>query len=195
MFVYWSDVRAESYKLPSHRQCVDVSHTMRHLNKIVILIATFSLFSCGGATYKLISNGTGYTNDTRFNIKHVLDGCCGCSGVLVNTFHGAQLQSQLFVESNEGCPFNWTKYNFHYSQNGSLTQVDTLIAVADSSFKYPITEIDRIALTKVDSFIATQNSSLYRLRKIDIRGYRDKTQTDKDKLMLLPPRLDKHALY
>ena len=24
MFVYWADVRAESYKLPSHRQCVDV---------------------------------------------------------------------------------------------------------------------------------------------------------------------------
>jgi hypothetical protein len=162
---------------------------------IIISITTLFLISCGGTTYKLISNGTGHTKDTRFNIKHVLDGCCGCSGVLVNTFQGDKLQSQLFVESNEACPYNWTKYNFHYSQSGSLIQVDTLIAVADSSFKYPISDIDRIALTKVDSFIATQNSSLYRVRKIDIKGYRDKTHADKDKLMLLPPRLDKHALY
>lgn len=162
---------------------------------IILSIAILILASCGGPTYKLISSGTGYENDTRFNVKHILDGCCGCSGVLVNTFHDDKLQSQLFIESNEGCPFNWTKYNFNYSHDGSLIKVDTLIAVVDSSFKYPITQTDKIALSKVDSFIATQNSSLYRIRKIDIKGYRDKEESDKDKLMLLPARLDKHALY
>jgi len=125
----------------------------------------------------------------------VLDGCCGCSGVLVNTFQADKLQSQLFIESNEGCPFYKTKYNFYYSSTGSLIRVDTLIAVTDSSFTYPLTNIDNITLAKVDSFIARQNPSLYRIRKIDIKGYRDKTPADKDKLMLIPPRLDKHALY
>ena len=35
MFVYWADVRAESYKLPSHRQCVDVvRHAIEHSNNL-----------------------------------------------------------------------------------------------------------------------------------------------------------------
>lgn len=159
-----------------------------------LLIVTVFLTSCGTATYSFITDGIGQTQDTRFNIKHVKDGCCGCSGVLVNSFLLDKLQSQLFIESNDACPFAWTKFNFHYSESGRLTKVDTLIAVADSTYQYPVTDIDKLALAKVDSFIATQNSRLYRLRNIDIKGYRNKTQLDSDKLMLLPPRLSKSAI-
>lgn len=158
------------------------------------LVAT-CLISCGAITYTFIAGGTDYQTDTRFNIKHIKDGCCGCSGILVNSFRNDKIESQLFVESNDGCPFNSTKFNFHYSRNGNLIKVDTLIAVIDDSFQYPITDIDKIALIKIDSFIAVQNSTTYPIRKIDIKGYRDKTESDKDKLMLLPPRLDKQALY
>ena len=40
MSVYWADVRAESYKLPSHRQCVDVSSNT-DMTSIIILIISF----------------------------------------------------------------------------------------------------------------------------------------------------------
>lgn len=167
---------------------------MKQFKALKSILAVLLLISCGTTTYTLISNGRGQMTDTRFNVKHVKTGCCGCSGVLVNTFFLDKLQSQLFIESNEGCPFNQTKFNFHYSSNGKIAKVDTLIAVADNSFKYPITEFDKLALAKIDSFIAIQNSSLYKIRKIDIKGYRDKTSSD-DKLMLLSPRLNKQALY
>src|SRR5690606_10600099 len=157
-----------------------------------ILIGTVFLTSCGTMTYSFIAEGVGQTQGTRYNVKHVKDGCCGCSGILVNSFLLGKLQSQLFIESN-GCPFAWTKFNFHYSENGNLTKVDTLIAVADSNYQYPITDIDKLALVKVDSFIATRNPQLYHLRKIDIKGYRNKTQRDSDELMVLPPRLSKTA--
>lgn len=166
---------------------------MKQFKILKSILATLFLVSCGTTTYTLISNGRGQMNETRFNLKHVKTGCCGCSGVLVNTFLLDKLQSRLFIESNEGCPFNQTKFNFHYSSNGEIAKIDTLIAVVDSSFKYPITDIDKMALTIVDSFIATQNSSLYKVRKIDITGYRDKTPADK--LMLLSPRLNKQALF
>jgi hypothetical protein len=50
LFVYWADVRAESYKLPSHRQCVDVvrhfKQTLRLSNYILTITITLTLFSC-----------------------------------------------------------------------------------------------------------------------------------------------------
>ena len=162
---------------------------------LTLLIVTLTLTSCIKTTYKLISKGSGTTQDVKYTIKNVLPPCCGCSGVLVNTFKSNKLQSQLFIESNEGCPYNWTKYYFYYSTEGTLFQIDTLIAVTDSSFKYPITDIDKIALIKVDSFMSIQNSSLYRLAKINITGYRDKKPSDSRSLRLLPPRLDRRALF
>jgi hypothetical protein len=166
---------------------------MTHSKNIVLVLVILLLISCGGTTYKLIGTGVGQSSNTKFNIKHVLD-CCGCSGVLVNTFQDEKLQAQLFVESNEACPYLWTKFNFHYAPNGTTLKVDTLVAVADGTWTYPVTEIDKLALAKIDSFIAAQNSTMYHVRKIDITGYRDKNNTDNKRLMSFP-RLDKHALY
>jgi hypothetical protein len=165
---------------------------MKSCSCFIISFIAILLASCGMTTYSFISSGIDQANNTRFNIKHVRDGCCGCSGILVNTFENNKLQSQLFIESNEACPFNRTKYYFNYSPNGNMSSVDTLIAVSDNSFRYPVTNTDKIALTKVDSFIAVQNSS-YRLRKIEITGYREKSEADKGKVYA--PRLNKEAVY
>ena len=183
------------HQISQQRKCgFVVSHTMTITTKIVFFILLLVIFSCGQTTYKLIGSGIDQSSNTSFNIKHVLDGCCGCSGILVNTFQHDKLQSQLFIESNESCPYHWTKFNFYYSQGGEIAKIDTLIAVADTSFSYPITRVDSIALIKVDNFISAQTSSTYKVRKIDIKGYRDKTLADSNNLMLLPPRLDKHAI-
>ena len=158
---------------------------MTHLKQIVRLFFVLVLSSCGSTSYKLIASGIGQPSEIKFNIKHILDRCCGCTGILVNTFQADKLQSQLFIESKEGCPFYWTKFNFHYASNGTTYKVDTLIAVSDSTYQYAITEIDKMALVKIDSFILTQtdSSQYYRVKKIEIKGYRDKNILDNDKMI------------
>ena len=168
---------------------------MYKLKLFTFFLITLFFLSCAGTNYITIGNGTGSSNDLRFNVKHVI-GCCGCSGVLVNTFKANKLESQLFVESNGGCPFNKTKFKFSYDGKGAISKVDTLIAVSDSSFQYVITETDKLALLKVDSFVDAQSPTdrMYRLTKIAITGYRDKTNLDTEKLMLLAPVLTKKAV-
>ena len=96
------------------------------------------LISCGGITYTLFANGTGEKDDIRFNVKHIKDGCCVCSGVLVNSFKNDEIQSQLFVESKNRFLFNSTKFYFPYSINDSLIKVDVMIAVVNTPFQYPV---------------------------------------------------------
>ncbi|MDB5203794.1 MAG: hypothetical protein JWQ27_3203 [Ferruginibacter sp.] len=166
---------------------------MKLLKILTILFLAF-LMSCGTTNFSLITSGTEPSDNTRFNVKLVKDGCCGCAGILVNTFRLDELQSQLYVESNESCPYNWTKLNFYYSSNGTLTRTDTLIAVSDNTFTYPITRTDKIALEKAYSFIFKQTVNYYRIRKIDITGYRDATAADNMKIYFTSAFMDKKAV-
>ena len=54
MFVYCADVPAESYKLPSHRQCVDVgrnrSGQLFNLRNVLSILFSFSVLSCSNNT-------------------------------------------------------------------------------------------------------------------------------------------------
>jgi hypothetical protein len=159
--------------------------------KITIILFLGLFASCATTNLSVIATGNEQFDNTRFIVKHLRDGCCGCAGVLVDTYKLDKLQSQLFIESNSACPYNWTKFNFTYLSNGSLSKIDTLIAVDDSSFTYPITNTDKIALSKVDSFILTQNSTYYRIRKIDIKGYRNLIEADKGKIYFIKPLINK----
>ena len=156
------------------------------LCNILSLLYLIFVSSCGTTKYPIIATGIDQTDNTKYEIKHVKDGCCGCSGILINTIQNIDIKSQLFIESNEGCPYNHVKYYFHYIPSRLIAGIDTLIGVTDSSYIYPITNTDKIALSKVDSFISTQNSSAYRIRKINITGYRKVTKLDREKIILRP---------
>ena len=72
MFVYWADVPAESYKLPSHRQCVDVTsnpkmttqspeNISRQLRTWTLIISVLSVLSLFSVTMTTLAWGTGDT--------------------------------------------------------------------------------------------------------------------------------------
>ena len=169
---------------------------MRHMMpffKIIVILFLMFFVSCGTTKLSVIAAGIEQSDNTRFFVKLIKDGCCGCAGVLVDTYKLNRLQSQLFIESNSACPYNWTKFNYYYLPNGGFSKIDTLIAVDDNSFTYPITNTDKIALARVDSFISTQNSTYYRIKKVDIKGYRDLVQADKEKIYFIPPSIEKRT--
>lgn len=165
---------------------------MRYFLKLLFI--TFVLGSCGVTSYLPIGNGSDVKTGLTFNVKKIREGCCGCSGVLVNTFNKGLLESQLHYEAGQGCPFSSAKFYYRYLPGGQRSGIDTLIAVSDSTFQFPITTVDQLALNKVDSFIQTQTLNSYRLHKVPITGYRNFTSIDRAELKIFPGRLSEEAL-
>jgi hypothetical protein len=166
----------------------------------MVVRATILLLStgCFRDTYTTLYRGLHTPDsDTWFTVKKAVSGCCGCRGIIINVLknvpeaHRSLLQSQFLIESFCGMPP--TKHIFKYDANLELVETEQLIGVTDSSFTIPVTEIDRLALQKADSFMAVDKNEGFKLRSIKITGYRK--PTDKEYPGLMFPVYKKKSIW
>jgi hypothetical protein len=104
-------------------------------------------------------------------------GCCGCKAILYNVTRDKKLAEQFVMETNCGL-YEPSKHLFTFNTKGKLTDIKSLIAVTDNSFTYPLTDIDRKALIKLDSIYADWHSVNKRqIVFANIKGFKEGANT------------------
>ena len=107
-----------------------------------------------------------------FVIKTVIAGCCGCESVYSSIVNRRKIQEQLVYEyaCRNGLP---TKFVFHYDSNDNLFSFDTLVAVTDDTYSFPLTPLERQIVAKMDSIgMLRQEYAKNVLQLKNIRGFR-----------------------
>lgn len=100
-------------------------------------------------------------------------GCCGCKAILYNVIRDGKIAEQFVMETNCGL-YEPTKHLFTADTKGRIISVKSFVAVTDSSFTLPATEVDKAAFLKLDSIYKDWKSvSKRRVVFADITGFRE----------------------
>ena len=147
---------------------------MRKVFLVIIFIAT-TFTSCFRDAYKTLHT-VDFTGADSYEIKSMA-GCCGCKAILYNVLRSNKILEQFVVETNCGL-YEPTKHFFTLDTKGRVTKIKSLLAVTDSSFTFPLTEIDKDALIKLDSIYANwQSVNKRQIVFSDITGFREGEKT------------------
>jgi hypothetical protein len=144
-------------------------------NFIVIVFIVTTLTSCFRETYNTLQR-VNLTGADRYEIKSMA-GCCGCKAILYNIIRSNKISEQ-FVTETHCVLYEPTKHLFTLDTKGRVTNIKSLVAVTDSSFTYPLTEIDREALIKLDSiYLNWQSVNKGQMVFADVTGFREGEKT------------------
>lgn len=104
-------------------------------------------------------------------------GCCGCKAILYNVMKDNKILEQFVVETNCGL-YEPTKHLFTLDTKGRITSRKSFVAVTDSSFTVPATDIDKKAFLKLDSIYQDWTSVNKRhIVFANITGFKEGRQT------------------
>jgi hypothetical protein len=142
---------------------------------IFLVFIAIAFTSCFRESYNTLQR-VDLTSADRYEVKSMA-GCCGCKAIFYNVTRNNKIAEQFVVETNCGL-YEPTKHLFTTDIKGEVTNIKSLIAVTDSSFTFPLTEIDKNALFKLDS-IYTDWRSVNKRQIVfaDITGYKQGEKT------------------
>jgi hypothetical protein len=138
-----------------------------------IIIAIFSTVfcSCFRGTYNTLQR-VSLSASEAYEIKSMA-GCCGCRAILYNVMRNGKIAEQFVVETNCSL-YEPTKHLFTVDTKGRITSVRSLVAVTDSSFTLPATEIDKAAFLRLDSiYKGPESVNKRRIVFADITGFKE----------------------
>ncbi|GAB2677716.1 hypothetical protein GCM10027036_34250 [Flavihumibacter cheonanensis] len=116
------------------------------------------------------------TKNDSYEIKS-MSGCCGCKAILYNVIRDSRIIEQFVVETYCGI-FNPTKHLFTLDRKGRVIKIKSFVAVTDSSFTLPTTDIDKKAFLKLDSIYKEWiGLNKRQIKFADITGFRENGQT------------------
>ena len=116
------------------------------------------------------------TINDSYEIKS-MTGCCGCKAILYNVIRDNRIIEQFVVETNCGL-YKPTKHLFTLDKKGRIIKMKSLVAVTDSSFTVPTTDIDKRIFIRLDSIYKDWTSINKRqINFADITGFRENGQT------------------
>ena len=136
---------------------------------------TTTISSCFRETFNTLQR-VDLTISDSYEIKR-MEGCCGCKAILYNVIRDNKILEQFVVETNCSI-YEPTKHLFTLDTKGRITSRKSFVAVTDSSFTLPASEIDKKALLKLDSIF--QNWTSVNKRHIvfaKITGFKESGQT------------------
>lgn len=127
--------------------------------------------SCFRETYNTLQRVDLSTTD-NYEIKSMA-GCCGCKSILYNVIRDKKITEQFVLETNCGL-YEPTKHLFTMDNKGRIISMKSFVAVTDSSFTLPATEIDKSAFLKLDSIYKDWRSVNKRqIVFADITGFKE----------------------
>jgi hypothetical protein len=127
--------------------------------------------SCFRGTYNTLQRVNVSATD-NYEIKSMA-GCCGCQAILYNVIRDGKIAEQFVVETSCGL-YEPTKHLFTVDTKGRITGMKSFVAVTDSSFTLPVTEIDKTAFLKLDSIFKYSGSVNKRqIVFADITGFKE----------------------
>jgi hypothetical protein len=120
--------------------------------------------------HKAVMKGP-YSDTTRFEIKFMFSGCCGCTAIYGNIYEGKGLETQFIDEYK--CGFGSpTKFVFKNNEAGDWLEVKGYLAVYDFSYTQPVTPADKQLFKSMDSLIQIQYPAIEKLPFASITGFR-----------------------
>jgi hypothetical protein len=116
------------------------------------------------------------TINDSYEIKS-MTGCCGCKAMLYNVIRDNRIIEQFVVETK--CVlYEPTKHLFTLDKKGRVLKMKSFVAVTDSSFTLPATDVDKKIFLKLDSIYKDWTSINKRQIKFaDITGFKEYGQT------------------
>ncbi|MFD2528042.1 hypothetical protein ACFSQD_19630 [Flavihumibacter stibioxidans] len=116
------------------------------------------------------------TINDSYEIKS-LTGCCGCNAILYNVIRDNRIIEQFVVETK--CVlFEPTKHLFTLDKKGRVLKMKSFVAVTDSSFTLPATDVDKKIFLRLDSIYKDWTSINKRQIKFaDLTGFKENGQT------------------
>lgn len=120
---------------------------MRLLIAFIILTSIF-LSSCFRESYRTFHK-VNVQSEISYEVKGMA-GCCGCKALFYNVYKNSLLSEQVVAEVRCGL-FQPTKHVFTTNLKGKVIAYKSFVAVTDSSFTLPVTELDKAAFAHLDS--------------------------------------------
>jgi hypothetical protein len=116
------------------------------------------------------------TISDSYEIKS-MTGCCGCKAILYNVIRDTRIIEQFVVETK--CVlYEPTKHLFTLDKKGRVLKMKSFVAVTDSSFTLPATDVDKKIFLRLDSIYKDWTSINKRQIKFaDITGFKENGQT------------------
>lgn len=111
------------------------------------------------------------TISDSYEIKS-MTGCCGCKAILYNVIRDTRIIEQFVVETK--CVlYEPTKHLFTLDKKGRVLKMKSFVAVTDSSFTLPATDVDKKIFLRLDSIYKDWTSINKRQIKFaDITGFK-----------------------